>query len=123
MKRNNKIILIIIGFYVVFMFIFVFYNGFIAIIKDLTIITTLDWTGTTFILLGNYMVSSKKAFKPKVRLFGLSFFLISNIVWIPFAILLRIEGLLTTQILLMIMNVRGVIILLFKLKKEKNKEK
>lgn len=83
------------------------------------IITTLDWVGTIFILLGNYMVSSKKAFRPKIRLFGLSFFLISNIVWIPFAILLEAEGLLTTQIILMTMNTRGIIILLFKLR---NKE-
>jgi len=80
------------------------------------IIIILDWIGTIFILLGNYLISSKGAENSKIRFIALGFFLISNIVWIPFAILLGVEGLLATQILLMPMNIRGILILRKKLK-------
>ena len=80
------------------------------------LITILDWTGTIFILLGNYILTSKLDFRLKIRMIAISFFLISNFFWIPFAIILGVEGLLVTQIILMIMNIRGILILRKKLK-------
>ena len=80
------------------------------------LITILDWTGTIFILVGNYLVSSDGADKLTIRFIALSFFLISNIFWIPLAIILGVEGVFITQILLMPMNIRGILILRKKLK-------
>ena len=74
----------------------------------MTIISILDWCGTIFILLGNYIITTSLASKPKIRLIGISSFLLSNIFWMPFAIILGVEGLLITQILLMPMNIRGI---------------
>jgi len=73
------------------------------------LITILDWVGTIFILIGNLIITSKLASKPKTRLFAISFYLVSNITWIPFAIMLETYGLLITQILLLFMNIKGII--------------
>ena len=38
------------------------------------IITILDWIGTIFILLGNYIITSEKSFnKPKIKLIAIFF--------------------------------------------------
>ena len=86
------------------------------------IVTFLDWTGTVLIILGSIIIASKKASKPKIRLFALSFYLASNVFWIPFAILLRTYGLLITQIVLFIINLRGIIYCFIESKKEERKK-
>lgn len=91
------------------------------------ILIILDWIGTVFVVFGSFLITLKKARKPKIRLFALSSYLISNIFWIPFAIMLRTYGLLITQIFLFIINLRGIINCYKESKMEKklkrNKEK
>ncbi len=77
----------------------------------------LDWTGTFFIILGSIFITSKKAFKPKIRLLTLSFYFLSNIFWIPFAIILETYGLLVTQIILLIINLKGIFNCFIEIKK------
>lgn len=72
------------------------------------LITILDWIGTIMVLIAAFILSSKKSSKPKNRMYGFIFFLISNILWIPFAILLHAYGLLITQIILFFINLRGI---------------
>lgn len=73
------------------------------------IILLLDWIGTIFIIFGSFIITLKKAFKPKVRLIALSSYLASNIFWMPFAIMLGTYGLLVTQVVLFLINLRGII--------------
>ena len=82
------------------------------------IITILDWIGTFFIILGNYIITSERSFNPKIKLIAIIFYLISNIVWIPFAILLQVEGLLITQIILLLTNIKGIYYCIKKIKKK-----
>jgi len=81
----------------------------------------LDWSGTIFIIIGSIIFTSRKASKPKIRLFALSFYLLSNIFWSPFAIILETYGLLVTQIILFVINIRGIIICLIEIRKVKTK--
>ena len=73
------------------------------------IITILDWIGTIMVLIAAFILSSKISSKPKNRMWGFIFFLVSNIFWIPFAILLQAYGLLVTQVILFFTNLRGII--------------
>ena len=73
------------------------------------IVILLDWLGASVIIIGSFIIALKIAYKPKVRLFALSFYLMSNIVWIPFAIKIEKYGLLLTQIILFFINSKGII--------------
>ncbi len=80
--------------------------------NKITIKIVLDWVGTFLIIIGTLLIASKNAFKPEIRLLGLSFYLISNIAWTPLAFLIKRPGLLLTQIVLFIINLNGIIKLL-----------
>jgi len=82
------------------------------------ITTILDWTGTIFIILGNFIITSERSFNPKIKLIALISYLISNILWIPFAILLNIEGLLITQVIFLLTNIKGIYYCIKKIKKK-----
>lgn len=84
----------------------------------LTII--LDWTGTILILIAATILSSKISSKPKNRMWGFIFFLISNMFWIPFAIILKTYGLLITQIILFFINLCGIFNCIKEVKKDGN---
>jgi hypothetical protein len=69
----------------------------------------IDWTGTVMVLIAAFVFAMKKAYKPKLRLIGFSFFLLSNCVWIPLGIILQTWGFLLTQIVLVVINIKGVV--------------
>lgn len=69
----------------------------------------LDWSGTILIILAAYILSSKKASNSKLRFKVFALFLGSNILWIPFAFILRAYGFFITQIILFFINLKGMI--------------
>ena len=69
----------------------------------------LDWSGTILIIIAAYLLSLKKASNPKLRFKVFALFFGSNIVWIPFALILRTYGFLITQIILFFINLKGMI--------------
>lgn len=69
----------------------------------------LDWVGTVMVLIAAFLFTMKSSANPKVRIKALLFYLGSNAVWIPFAIILSTWGFLLTQIILLGMNIRGII--------------
>ena len=78
----------------------------------------LDWTGTILIIIAAIILSSKISSNPKNRRWGFIFFLISNMFWIPFAILLQTYGLLITQVILFFINLRGIFNCIKEVKKD-----
>jgi len=81
-------------------------------------IIILDWIGTIMVLIAAFILASKMSSNPKNRKWGFGFFLVSNIFWIPFAILLHAYGLLVTQVILFFSNLRGIINCIKEAKKE-----
>lgn len=77
----------------------------------------LDYTGTFFVLVAALLFTSKKAASPKVRRVALICFVTSNGFWIPMAILLGLYGMLTSQIILCIINIKGLIYVRREIKK------
>jgi len=75
----------------------------------LKMIEILDWSGTIFVLIAAFIIGGKKASIPKVRLIGLVFFLTANALWVPMAIILQTWGLLMSQVILVLINLRGII--------------
>jgi hypothetical protein len=73
------------------------------------IVDFFDWSGTITVLIAAFVFAMKRAYKPKLRLIGFTFFLISNCFVIPLAIMKSAEGLLFTQIVLLVINIRGII--------------
>lgn len=69
----------------------------------------LDFGGTVLIILASLILTSKTASNPKIRIKALLLFLGSNILWIPFAILLGTPWFLITQCILLILNIKGII--------------
>ena len=78
----------------------------------------LDWSGTILIIIAAIILSSKITSHPKNRMWGFIFFLISNMFWIPFAIILQTYGLLITQVILFFINLRGIFNCIKEVKKD-----
>ena len=83
----------------------------------LTII--LDFIGTVFIILGGFVITSKKASNPKIRRLALIFYSISVLVWIPFTILIGAYFMFFSQLIFCYINGKG---LYFCAKEIKNKK-
>lgn len=68
----------------------------------------LDYGGMFCIILAAYIFTSKKAYSAKYRRMAITFYLISNGLWIPMAIILMIPGLLISQVILLLINIKGM---------------
>lgn len=81
-------------------------------------IEILDFCGTILVLIAAFIFATKKASKPKIRLIAFSFFLGSNIIWIPMGIIIGIiPFFILTQIILLGINIKGIIVCKKEMKK------
>ncbi len=62
------------------------------------------------VLIAAFIFSLKRAYKPKLRLIAFSFFLGSNIVWIPMGFIVGLPWFLLTQGILVVLNIKGIIV-------------
>lgn len=79
------------------------------------ILTLLDWLGTAFILVGAFIFTSKKVTESKWRKKALYSYATSNLFWGIMSFTLGLWGMFFTQIVLSLINMRG----LYNNKKEK----
>ena len=81
-------------------------------------IEILDFCGTVMVLIAAFTFATKKASNPKIRIKAFLFFLGSNFVWIPMGIMLEIYWFLLTQIILLGINIKGIIVCKKEMKEE-----
>lgn len=82
------------------------------------LITILDWSGTTCIIIGSVILTTKNI-KDKTRLMVFILYFISNILWIPMSLMIGTYGLLAAQIMLFMINVKGIYICQKKIRHER----
>lgn len=73
------------------------------------LLTFLDISGTILIIIGGFIITSKKAANPKIRRISLYCYTISAILWIPMGIMLGTWGLMTSQIIMLSIDIKGLI--------------
>lgn len=73
------------------------------------LIQILDYLGTFFVIMAAFLFSSKSAAKPSIRKKAFILFLFSNALWIPMSILIGTYGLLVSQIILTMINIKGIV--------------
>lgn len=69
----------------------------------------LDYSGTVCVIIAALLFASKKANLPKTRKIAFTFFLLSNVFWIPMSLILQAYGLFISQIIMAIINTKGLI--------------
>jgi hypothetical protein len=70
------------------------------------LIDLLQWPAMAVTLFAAYLIGSKR---PERRIFGFSMFILSNVLWIAWGWHDEAWALITLQLALMTMNVRGII--------------